>query len=64
MNERWKAEQAQLLPLQQRPAYPYVDDELRKAGRDAFVSWQGSRDSVPWAFAGREVWVQERSEDV
>jgi transposase len=64
VNERWKAEQAQLLPLQQRPAYPYVDDELRKVGRDAFVSWQGSRYSVPWQFAGREVWVHEQSGDV
>jgi transposase len=64
VNERWKAEQPQLLPIQQRPAYPYVDDELRKVGRDAYVSWQGSRYSVPWEFAGREVWVHERSGDV
>jgi hypothetical protein len=64
VNERWKAEQVQLLPLQQRPAYPYVDDELRKVGRDAFVSWQGSRYSVPWQFAGREVWAHEQSGDV
>jgi transposase len=64
VNDRWKAEQAQLLPIYQRPTYPYVDNELRKVGRDAYVSWQGSRYSVPWQFAGRDVWVHERSGDV
>ena len=35
------------------PSYSYVDDELRKVARDAYVSWQDSRYSVPWAHAGR-----------
>jgi len=35
-----------------------VDDELRKMARDAYVDWQGSRYSVPWQYAGQDVWVQ------
>ncbi len=31
-----------------RPPYPYVDEEQRKVARDAYVSWLGSRYSVPW----------------
>ena len=64
VNERWKAEQTQLLPTAQRPAYPYLNDELRKVGRDAYVCWQGSRYPVPWQFASREVWVHEQSGNV
>ena len=37
------------------PRLSILDDELRKVGRDAYV---------PWQFAGREVWVHERSGDV
>jgi len=32
--------------------------------RDAYVSWQASRYSVPWQFAGKEVWVREHGVDV
>jgi|SRR5580704_16010406 hypothetical protein len=31
-----------------RPPYSYSDYELRKVARDAYVSWQASRYSVPW----------------
>jgi len=64
VQERWQAEQAQLLRTDHRPSYPYVEDELRKVGRDAYVCWQGSRYSVPWQFVGRSVWVHERAGDV
>jgi hypothetical protein len=37
-----------------------MDDELRKVARDAYVSWQASRYSVPWQYAGKEVWVRDR----
>jgi hypothetical protein len=53
-----------LQPIKARPSYPYIDEELRKVARDAYVSWQGSRYSVPWAYAGRSVWVRERGADV
>jgi hypothetical protein len=41
-----------------------VDGELRKVARDAYVDWQGSRYSVSWQYAGREVWVQEIAREV
>lgn len=62
--QRWEEERPSLLPIQNRPPYPYSDEELRKVARDAYVSWQGSRYSVPWQYTGREVWVRERREEV
>jgi transposase len=56
---RWDVEQFSLQSLGGRPGYPYVDGELRKVARDAYVDWQGSRYSVPWQYAGKEVWVRE-----
>ena len=61
---RWNTEQLSLQPLDGRPPYPYVDDELRKVARDAYVSWDGSRYSVPWNYVGRQVWVRECSGSV
>jgi transposase len=59
VSSRWESERSSLRKMDGRPAYPYLDEELRKVARDAYVSWQGSRYSVPWQFAGREVWVRE-----
>ena len=50
--------------LDGQPPYPYVDDELRRVARDAYVSWRRSRYSVPWQYAGRSVWVRERPGEV
>ena len=61
---RWQVEQFRLQPLAGRPPYPYVDGEMRKVARDAYVDWQGSRYSVPWQYAGQEVWVQEMAGEV
>lgn len=41
-----------------------MDDELRKVARDAYVSSQGSRYPVPWAYAGGSVWVREHGSNV
>jgi hypothetical protein len=60
----WEAERATLTPLDGRPPYPFAEEELRKVARDAFVSWNGSRYSVPWEYAGKDVWVRSRSGDV
>ena len=60
----WDAGQMSLQPLRGRAAYPFAHEELRKVARDAFVCWQGSRYSVPWGYAGKEVWVRERGGDV
>ena len=54
---RWAADRAAMHPVDGRPPYPYMDDEQRRVARDAYVSWKGSRYSVPWHYAGKEVWV-------
>ncbi|MDO9080917.1 MAG: IS21 family transposase [Desulfuromonadales bacterium] len=64
VKERWDADQRALSPTGGRLPYPHVDDELRKVARDAYVAWQGSRYSVPWQYAGKEVWVREHGHDV
>jgi transposase len=58
---RWQRESATLQPITGRLPYPYIDEKLRKVARDAYVAWQGNRYSVPWQFAGREVWVRDDS---
>jgi transposase len=58
---RWETEKASLQALGNRPPYAYADEELRKVARDAYVSWRGSRYSVPWQYAGREVWVRDHN---
>jgi hypothetical protein len=45
---RWGEDRVHLQPIDGRPPYPYRDDEQRKVARDAYVSWPGSRYSVPW----------------
>jgi len=64
VSSRWNADRFNLLPLNGRPPYPYIDDELRKVARDAYVSWHGSRYSVPWTYAGKQVWVREREREI
>ncbi len=61
---RREAERSCLQPVGNRAPYPYSDDELRRVARDAYVSWQGSRYSVPWQYAGKDVWVRERAAQV
>jgi hypothetical protein len=59
VRESWAAEKEALQPLENRPPYPYADDELRRVSRDAFVAWRTNRYSVPWPNAGAEVWLRE-----
>jgi len=61
---RWNTERSCLQPVGNRPPYPYADDELRRVARDAYVCWQGSRYSVPWQYAGKDVWARERAGQV
>jgi len=62
---RWDEDQFAMQPvLSGRPPYPYMDDEQRKVARDAYVSWRGSRYSVPWLYAGKEVWVRDQRQYV
>ena len=64
VSARRDAEQFSLQPIAGRPSYPYCDEELRKVAHDAYVSWQGSRYSVPWEYAGKQVWVRTCDCDV
>jgi transposase len=61
---RWNQDRVNLQPVNGRPCYPYRDDEQRKVARDAYVSWEGSRYSVPWQYAGKEVWVRKHNGEV
>jgi hypothetical protein len=61
---RGEADGAAMHPVNGRPPYPYMDDEQRKVARDAYVSWKGSRYSVPWHYAGKEVWVRDHGPSV
>lgn len=55
----WQKEKPYLSPLAGRGALVFAADEKRKVSRDAFVSFQGNRYSVPWRVAGQEVLAQE-----
>lgn len=61
---RWDGDQFHMQDLAGRLPYPFRDDELRKVARDAYVSWQGNRYSVPWRFAGNQVWVRQQGGSV
>jgi hypothetical protein len=42
----------------QAPRFPFQSRrEKAFSARDAYVAWQGSRYSVPWSYAGKQVWV-------
>ena len=57
--DAWEEEKPSLQSLPNRRAYPLVVEEVRRVTRDAFVSWQSNRYSVPWQHAGQEVLVRE-----
>jgi transposase len=54
------ADQFTLQRIRGRLPYPHLDEETRKVARDAYVSWDGSLYSVPWIYAGKQVWVREK----
>jgi transposase len=60
----WDLDQLHMQPVQGRTPFPYQDDELRMVARDAYVSWQASRYSVPWQYVGRHVAVCEHGPEV
>lgn len=62
--DRLPTDRAHLLPLANRLPYAFVDEHRRQVARDAYVSWEGSRYSVPWAYVGREVWVRPDREQL
>jgi hypothetical protein len=60
VSSQWEIDRVELHAIDGRRPYPYLDQELRKVARDAFVDWRGSRYSVPWSYAGKQVWVREK----
>ena len=58
VNQALDQERPHLQPVLGRPSYP-LPDELweRRVARDAFISFDGSRYSVPWRLAGAAVGV-------
>ena len=64
VDQRLAKEKLRLQPIAGRLPYPYVDEELRKVARDAYVSWESNRYSVPWTYAGASVWVRERGDQI
>jgi len=64
VDQRWAEEKPKLHSTVGRVPYPYVDEELRKVARDAYVSWEANRYSVPWTYAGEPVWVHDRERQV
>jgi hypothetical protein len=61
---QWEMDRLAMQPLNGCPPCPYSDDELRKAARDDYVSWQPNRYSVPWQYLGRKVWVRDQANQV
>jgi transposase len=59
--EAWQEERLHLQSGDGRPPYPLVCSVVRRVARDAYVSYQSNRYSVPWAAAGCDVQVTERA---
>jgi Integrase core domain len=64
VDRRWGEEKLKLQPIGGRLSYPFVDEELRKVARDAYVSWESNRYSVPWTYAGSPVWVRDCEDQI
>jgi hypothetical protein len=57
--DAWQEEMLRLQPLHGRPPYPYLPACTRRVARDAYVTYQSNRYSVPWTAAGRDVVLRE-----
>jgi transposase len=55
--DRFEQEKGLLTPL---PALPFVGthEQMRKVSWDCLVSFEASRYSVPWQYAGKQVWLR------
>lgn len=55
--EMFENEKMSLLPLPEQ-RYIGTKEEVRKVTSDCLISFGGSRYSVPWMFAGKQVWIR------
>jgi transposase len=60
--DAWQEEVPHLLSLRGRPPYPYVPECTRRVARDAYVTYQTNRYSVPWTAAGHDVALREHGD--
>ena len=60
VREAWEEERRHLQPLAGRLPFPHLPAVVRRVSRDAYVSYQGNRYSVPWTAAGAEVTLHEQ----
>lgn len=56
--ELFEKERQSLMPLPEE-RYIGIKEELRKVSFDCLLSYNGSRYSVPWMFAGKTVWIRQ-----
>lgn len=55
--DRFEAEKEHLVPLPRRP-FVGTHEEMRKVSWDCLVSFEASKYSVPWPYAGKRVWLR------
>jgi transposase len=55
--ELFEKERSSLIKLP-KERYVGIKEEIRKASFDCLISFNGSRYSVPWHFAGKHVWIR------
>ena len=55
--DRWQQERPHLHRLPQKP-YIYLKENWRKVNWDCLLSFEGNKYSVPYPYAGKEVWVR------
>jgi hypothetical protein len=53
----FEKERSSLIKLP-KERYVGIKEEIRKASFDCLISFNGSRYSVPWHFAGKHVWIR------
>ena len=58
--DAWRAEVPHLQSVGGRLPYPYLPQCTRRVARDAYVTYQTNRYSVPWTAAGRDVELRAR----
>ncbi len=62
--DAWQAEVPHLHTMAGRLPYPYLPACVRRVARDAYVTYQTNRYSVPWTAAGHDVALRERGDQL
>jgi len=62
--DAWQEEVPHLQPLGGRLPFPYLPECTRRVARDAYVTYQTNRYSVPWPAAGHDVVLREHGDQL